>query len=157
VLELIKGRIARRSLDLSTKLSVFWADETFSIGRFPPLDRIDYLDHRIPLLERRRLLPERPTLGQVRSYLSGEPLTTWRRQATRLASLAALAPEDHKAYLRALLYPARFLYSWETGKVASNDDAVGYVERRALPCLDVTLVRRALDCRNAGQDASPLF
>src|SRR5262249_17266819 len=80
VLELIKGRIARRSLDLSTKLSVFWADETFSIGRFPPLDRIDYLDHRIPLLERRRLLPERPTLGQVRSYLSGEPLTNWRRQ-----------------------------------------------------------------------------
>src|SRR5262249_25564103 len=139
------------------RLSVFWADAAFSIGRFPPLDRIDYLDHALPLLERRRLLPQRPSLGQVRSYLSGDPLTNWWRQASRLATLAELAPEDHKAYLRALLYAARFMYSWDTGKVTSNDEAVAYIESRTLPGLNVALVRRALDCRNACQEPSPLF
>jgi hypothetical protein len=157
VLGLIGGQTARLCPQLAPRLSVFWADEDFSVGRFPPLDRIDYLDHGLPLLERRRLQPERPTLRQVRSYLSGDPLTGWSRMASRLAALAELAPEDHKAYLRAILYPARFLYSWDTGKVASNDDAVAYVENRATPGLNVALIRRALDCRNASQDPSLLF
>jgi len=46
---------------------------------------------------------------------------------------------------------------WDTGKVASNDDAVAYVENRATPGLNVALIRRALDCRNASQDPSLLF
>src|SRR3974390_231072 len=37
--------------DWGPKVSVFWADRHFSGGRFPPLDRIDYLDHAVALLE----------------------------------------------------------------------------------------------------------
>jgi predicted nucleotidyltransferase len=156
-LELVRQKAAIGWPDLAPRLSLFWSDETFSSGRFPPLDRIDYLDHGLPVLERRRLLPQRPTLLQVRSYLSGAPLTNWRRQVLRLTALAELAPDDHKAYLRALLYPARFLYSWETGTVASNDEAVACLDSRAPPGVNVDLIRRALDCRNATQDPSPLF
>jgi hypothetical protein len=42
------------------------------------------------------------------------------------ASLDALGPRDHKAYLRTLLYPARLVYSWSMGRIASNDDAVAF-------------------------------
>ena|SRR5579863_5809979 len=28
------------------KVSVFWTDRRFAVGRFPPLDRLDYLDRR---------------------------------------------------------------------------------------------------------------
>ena len=58
-----------RSADWGTKVSVFWADRNFSLGRFPPLDRIDYLDHAIALIERERLRPPRPTLDEIRRYL----------------------------------------------------------------------------------------
>jgi hypothetical protein len=30
---------------LAAKLSLFWTDRSLSAGRFPPLDRIDYLDN----------------------------------------------------------------------------------------------------------------
>jgi hypothetical protein len=156
-LDFVRRRIAARSPELEPRLSLFWADETFAAGRFPQLDRIDYLDHRLPLLERRSSLPLRPTLRAVRDYLGGEPLRNWSLQAMRLSALKELAAEDHKAYLRALLYPARFLYSWETGKVASNDDAVAYVATRTPPNLNVALIKRALECRNAGRDPTLLF
>jgi predicted nucleotidyltransferase len=156
-LDLVKGRIAERSPELAPRLSLFWADATFSTGRFPPLDRIDYLDHRRPLAERRSVLPMRPTLRAVRDYLGGEPLRSWSQRAMRLAALDVLGTEDHKPYLRALLYPARFLYSWDTGRVASNDEAVAYTEMRAVAGIDSGLIARALACRVAGADPSTLF
>ena len=136
---------------------MFWADEAFSTGRLPPLDRIDYLDYGVPLLQRRHVLPKRPTRLEVRSYLMAEPLRKWSREAMRLSSLQELPPEDHKAYLRALLYPARFLYSWQTGTVASNDDAVDFVARHKLAGPGIDLITRAVHCRNAGADPSDLF
>jgi hypothetical protein len=54
-----------------------------------------------------------------------------------------LAPDDHKRYLRTLLYPARLLYSWKTGNVASNDDTVAYIESRNLVGGEVDLIARA--------------
>jgi hypothetical protein len=153
----VNGRMALCSPVLAPKVSLFWTDATFSAGRFPPLDRIDYLDHRVVLLERRRVLPERPTLLEVRTYLSADPLRKWSEEAMRLTALPELLPHDQRLYLRALLYPARFLYSWETGNVASNDDAVAYVERRNLAGSDADLLRRALRCRNAEEDISLLF
>jgi hypothetical protein len=155
--DLVNEKAALHSAFFSERLSLFWADENFSAGRFPPLDRIDYLDHRVPLLERRRAMPARPALREVRSYLGAEPLRNWSQQAMRFSSLEALAVDDHKRYLRALLYPARFLYSWETGKVASNDDGVAYIEESNLIGSDIDIVARALRCRNDGGDPSPLF
>ena len=138
-------------------LSLFWSDRAFLIGRFPPLDQVDLIDHAVTLRERVRVRPVRPTRQQIRSYLRGEPLRNWSDQVLRFATLDALAAEDNKRYLRALLYPARFLLSWETGTIASNDDAVAFLENRADIALDLDLMKRALRCRNQGSDADALF
>jgi hypothetical protein len=45
----------------------------FSLGRFPPLDRIDYIDHAVVLAERERVRPVRPTLEEIQHYLVGAP------------------------------------------------------------------------------------
>jgi hypothetical protein len=153
-------RVARRAAEqspaLAGKLSLFWTDENFTAGRFPPLDRLDYLDHAAPLLERRRVQPARPSRAEVRAYLAGEPFRNWTRQVERLSALEALSGDDHKRYLRALLYPARFIYSWETGAMGSNDTAVAFLKGRS-DGLDLDLITRALDCRNRGEDPLPLF
>ena len=139
------------------KVSVFWADRHFSIGRFPPLDRIDYLDHAIVLIERECVKPARPTLTEIRQYLSGEPFASWVDRARSFAAANVLEPYDHKAYLRTLLYPARFCYSWMTGLMGSNDEAVAFVNKRPPAQLNVGLITHALECRQTGGDPDLLF
>jgi len=145
------------SPELAAKLSLFWADRNFSVGRFPPLDRVDLVDHAVALVERERIRPPRPNLWEVRSYLAGFPFESWADGARRFASLAALEARDHKPYLRALLYPARFLFSWMTGRMGSNEEAVAFVLAQAPPGLDLELVAGALQCRRAASDPDPLF
>jgi predicted nucleotidyltransferase len=145
------------SSELAAKLSIFWTDRTFSAGRFPPLDRADYLDHGVTLIERERVTPPRPGLAEVRAYLTGKPFEAWSQGAAQFAALASLEPKSHKPYLRAHLYPARFVYSFMTGRVGSNDAAVEWLKDRALPGLDVALIAEALDCRRAAADPDTLF
>jgi predicted nucleotidyltransferase len=156
-LERMRDRAAEIAPAHAAKLSLFWADRAFSIGRFPPLDRLDYLDHLVPLVERERVRPARPTIAEVRAYLAGQPFTSWADGARRFAALATLAPDNHKPYLRALLYPARFVYSWRTGRMASNDDAVDFLNHHAPAGLDADLVARALECRQLASDPDHLF
>ena len=73
----------------------------------------------------------------------------------RFAIAEALDPKDHKAYLRTLLYPGRFCYSWMSGRMGSNDDAVAFLGKAHPARLDVSLITRALQCRQA--DADPNF
>jgi hypothetical protein len=145
------------SHDMAPKLSVFWTDRAFGLGRFPPLDRADYLDHAVAVFERECVTPPRPSLAEVRAYLTGAPFANWSTAATEFAVSAALDPKDRKAYLRALLYPARFAFSFMTGRMASNDDAVAWLRDHAPAGLDVALIRRALDCRRAAEDPDALF
>ena len=145
------------SADWGPKLSVFWTDRHFSIGRFPLLDRIDYLDHAIVLMERERARPARPSLAEIRQYLRGEPFANWANLARSFAAADVLDPMHRKAYLRTLLYPARFCYSWTTGLMGSNDDAVAFVNERPLAQLDADLITRALQCRKAAGDPDALF
>ena len=145
------------SAEWGPKLSVFWADRHFSTGRFPPLDRIDYLDHAIVLMEREHVKPARPTLTEIRAYLRGEPFASWADRARSFAAAEMLEPCDRRAYLRTLLYPARFCYSWTTGLMVSNDDAVAFVNERPPVRLDVDLITRALECRRIGCDPDALF
>jgi hypothetical protein len=156
-LDHMRGQAVLLSPDWSSKVSVFWSDRHFSLGRFPPLDRIDYLDHSIPLMERERVRPPRPTIEDVRQYLGGAPLTDWITKAQRFTSAAMLEQKDHKAYLRTLLYPGRFCYSWLTGRIGSNDDAVDFLGERPVPGLDVDLIARALQCRQTASDPDALF
>ncbi len=148
---------ARLSHALAPKLSLFWTNRSFAIGRFPPLDRADYLDHGVVLVERERVQPSRPTLEEVRDYLRGRPFANWAERARKFAALDHLEAEDHKPYLRAHLYPARFVYSWMTGKMVSNDVAVEFVHESRPAGLDVDVVAQALQCRLEAADPNGLF
>jgi hypothetical protein len=143
--------------DLAPKLSLFWTDREFIKGRFPPLDRIDYLEHAVALVERLAVRPTRPTLEEVRAYLEGRPFEVWAERAAHFATLDRLEASDHKPYLRAHLYPARFVFSWMTGDIASNDTAVGYLGENAPDGLDVALIGQALSCRHQASDPDGLF
>lgn len=156
VLVTIQAEAAALSADFAAKLSVFWTDRRFSLGRFPIPDRIDYLDHRAALLEREPILPPRPSLEDMRCYLRGAPFVKWATIVKRFASSDVLHPRDRKPYLRALLYPARFAYSWKTGRIAANDTAVTYMSERSMAGFDLTLMKRAIQCRETGLDPDPL-
>jgi predicted nucleotidyltransferase len=145
------------SAEWGPKLSVFWTDRHFRLGRFPPLDRIDYLDHAVVLTERERLRPVRPALDEIRNYLADAPFANWTKQVRHFATAKTLERTERKAYLRTLLYPGRFCYSWMTGRMGSNDDAVAYLHDTPPARLDVGLVASALRCRNAGADPDALF
>jgi predicted nucleotidyltransferase len=157
ILASVQAEAAALSAAFAAKLSIFWTDRRFSDGRFPILDRIDYLDHRTALLESERILPPRPSLEEIRCYLRGAPFMNWATTAKRFASSDVFDPKDQKAYLRALLYPARFAYSWTTGRIAGNDAAVTYMIERNPAGFDLALINRAILCRNAGLDPDSLF
>jgi predicted nucleotidyltransferase len=156
-LDRMRSEAAALSTDWGPKLSVFWTDRHFSCGRFPLLDRMDYLDHALMLAERECVRPERPTLEEIQRYLRGAPFANWADRARRFAASQTLEPRDHKAYLRTLLYPGRFCYSWMTGRIGSNDDAVAFLSRTRPEWLDVSLIARALQCRYAAADPDSLF
>ena len=153
----LQSRAIALSADWGSRISIFWADRHFSLGRFPPLDRIDYLDHALLLMERERIRPTRPTLTDVREYLRGAPLTSWVDRARGFVAAERLDPSDRKAYLRTLLYPARFCFSWMTGRMGSNDEAVAFVNERTPARLDVFLIKRALELRRDAADPDVLF
>ena len=155
-IDLVNRKVAARSVPLASRLSLFWTDRYFCMGRFPPLDRVDYIDHAITVLERRHVRPRRPTLSEIRAYLSAEPFQKWSRQALLLSALSELTVDQYKRFLRALLYPARFLFSWETGAIGSNDEAVAFLQGR-MPEIDLDVIVRALHCRNQGEDPQRLF
>jgi len=56
-LDRLRSGAVALSADWGPKVSIFWADRQFSLGRFPPLDRVDYLDHAVVLMERERVRP----------------------------------------------------------------------------------------------------
>jgi predicted nucleotidyltransferase len=157
LLDQARGEAVALSAEWGPKLSVFWADRHFSVGRFPPLDRIDYLDRPVVLLERERVQPARPALEDIRHYLRGAPFANWADRARQLTAAAHLEPKDRKAYLRALLYPARFCLSYLTGRMGSNDDGVAFLREQRLPGLDLASIESALQCRHAAADPDPLF
>jgi predicted nucleotidyltransferase len=153
----LRGVAAECDTTLSQKLSVFWSDRGFTIGRFPALDRVDYRDHAVVLTERERVLPVRPTLDEIRVYLSGAPFANWTENAHRFAGMSALAPGDHKLFIRTLLYPARLVYSWSRGLMGSNDDAVAFTCEHPPPGMNTDILARALTYRQAAADPDDLF
>ena len=153
----LKNEAVALSGDWGSKVSIFWADRHFSLGRFPPLDRVDYLDHSVTLMEREPSRPPRPTLEEIRQYLRGPIFATWVDRARSFAGAETLEPKDHKMYLRTILYPGRFCFSWMTGCISSNDDAVMFLSASPVPGLDFDLIARALRCREAAADADVLF
>ncbi|MGZ3773280.1 MAG: nucleotidyltransferase domain-containing protein [Pseudobdellovibrionaceae bacterium] len=130
-LEKIKIESSTWNKDLSSKVSLFWTDKTFISGRFPILDQIDYLDHRIALFEKKIAVPERPALHDVRKYLLDHPMDYWREKSKYYFELKIWSPKETKEFVRCLLYPARFTYTYSTGLMTSNDIAVNYIKELA--------------------------
>jgi hypothetical protein len=101
--------------------------------------------------------PARPSQAEIRAYLRGMPFANWAAEVRRFVGLDRLSAEARKPYLRAHLYPARFIYSWSTGAMGSNDEAVAFLRTNAPPGLELGPIERALKCRQDSQDPDPLF
>ena len=84
-------------------------------------------------------------------------MANWTEAARRFAATTTLEPKDRKAFLRAILYPARFCYSWLTGRMGSNDEAVAFLAETPQKGLDIALIKRALECRRSDADPDALF
>ena len=153
----LRSLAAERDAALGQKLSLFWSDRHFTIGRFPPLDRADYLDHAMVLTERERIRPAPPTRDEIRLYLKGAPFANWMENADRFAAMDVLTPSDHKAFIRTLLYPARLVYSWTTGRMGSNDEAVAFTCEHPPPGVNTDILTKALAYRRAAADPDALF
>jgi predicted nucleotidyltransferase len=156
-LEVIKAESEAIAPDLAHRVSLFWSDCEFSKGRFPPLDRLDYLEHAVALYEVEKVVIPKPDLEEVRTYLRGAPFEQWAERGTVFSTQSALDPDDRKSYLKTHLYPARFAFSWVTGQIASNDAALAYLHDHPLARLDMDLLDRALACRHAADDPDILF
>lgn len=153
----IKQLAAKHSSDLAQKLSIFWTDRNLKIGRLPVLDRLDLIDHGRALFEREKLALPRPGMQEIRDYLVGRPYESWVVRAREFVTVNALLPAGRKAYLRALLYPARFCYSWCEATIGSNDEAVQLLKYTKPVGMDLDLIERALRCRQAAEDPDELF
>ena len=116
---------------LSDRLSVFWGSFTTlsgvtSLGRFPPLDRLD-------LKQFGRLLAGRDVRAQLRSPTRKELVVSSAEFALRrlsrpdvmahLRDPVALASAATKPLTKHVLYPVRFLFTASTGQVGMNDEA----------------------------------
>ena len=157
MLEGMRSFAKSMSPDLASKISLFWSDRSFVTGWFPPLDRLAYLDHSMIVMERVAVRPDRPTLENIRDYLCGAPFENWDKAARKFAQMQELEEQNHKAFLRAFLYAARFVFSWATGKMASNDDAMAFIRAEPQRGLDVPLLEQAFQIRLDAADPDPLF
>lgn len=142
---------------LAYRVSLFWSDSEFSVGRFPPLDRLDYIEHAIALKEDKKVIAPKPDSAEIRAYLRSAPIKQWANRGTVFSRQSELDLNDQKSFLKTHLYPARFAFSWVTAQIGSNDTALEYLHDHPVEGLDMELLDRALACRNAAADPDILF
>lgn len=139
------------------RLSVFWGNPDHTWGRLPVLDRVDLIDHGVPLLSANRPDLERPDEVSIRQALLHSVANSWEPHTKALSGLSELKQEDRKPFIRCLLYPARLIYTWDRLRIASNDRAVEYLEQVEPPELDLEPIRLALECRHERCTPEELF
>jgi hypothetical protein len=158
--------------ELAARLSVFWGTPAtlrgeHEGGRFPPLDRLDLIENGRLLagVDLRRGLPH-PTADELMitgAQFALDFLAGVRGDPTHLVGdLGSLRPTTHEAVeeirnpdlllargvrrvTKLVLFPVRFMFTAETGRVGTNDEAVGWYLAENAPAK--TLVRAALDWR----------
>jgi hypothetical protein len=69
-------------------------------------DRLDLLDHGVPLLHSHRAEFRRPGKDEVRQELRQSIERSWKPKIGEPSQLAQPEPRDRKPYIRAILYPA---------------------------------------------------
>jgi hypothetical protein len=139
------------------KLSVFWGNPEFTWGRLPNLDRLDLLDHGAPLLNSHKPQFRRPTKQEIRDELLRSIERSWKPRLPELSALTELLAENRKPYIRAILYAARLIYSWDNFAMDSNDRAVEYLHQVQPPGLDLEPIDMALACRQEKCKAEDVF
>ena len=143
--------------ELGKKLSVFWGNPAFSWGRLPILDRLDLLDHGVPIMDHHKADFPRPTRLEVHQALRESIEKSWRPRIPELQALTRLEAKDRKPYVRAILYAARLIFTWDTLRVDSNDRAVEYLHQVRPPGLDLESIERALACRRGQCTVEEVF
>lgn len=144
-------------LDLGKKLSVFWGNPEYDWGRLPMIDRLDLLDHGVALLNGIQPAFRRPSADEIHREQLQSIEKSWKPRLPELGRLIALEPKDRKPYIRAVLYAARLIYTWDKLAVASNDRAVEYLHEIEPAGLDLAPIDRALACRNGECAAEDVF
>jgi hypothetical protein len=139
------------------KLSIFWGNPEFAWGRLPVIDRLDMLDHGVPLLRGMKPTFRRPTKDEIHQEQLQSIERSWKSRLPELNRLTALELNDRKPYIRAILYAARLIYTWDNLAVASNDRAVEYLHQVQPPGFDLKPIDMALACRNEKCTAEDVF
>ena len=143
--------------DYGKKLSVFWGNPDFTWGRLPVIDRLDLLDHGVPLLRGVKPAFRRPTKNEIHQEQLDSIERSWKSRLPELSRLTTLEPKDRKPYIRAILYAARLIYTWDNLTVESNDRAVEYLHQVQPIDLDLKPIDMALACRNEKCTAEDVF
>lgn len=143
--------------DYGKKLSVFWGNPEFNWGRLPVIDRIDLLDHGVPLLRGVQPKFHRPTEDEIHQEQLQSIERSWKPRLPELSRLTTLEAKDRKPYIRAILYAARLIYTWDNLAVDSNDRAVDYLHQVQPSGLDLKPIDMALACRNEKCTAEDVF
>jgi hypothetical protein len=143
--------------ELGKKLSVFWGNPVFSWGRLPIIDRLDLLDHGIPIMGHHKADFLRPTRVEIHQALRESIEKSWQPRIPELQALTRLEAKDRKPYVRGILYAARLIFTWDKLRVDSNDRAVEYLHQVRPPGLDLESVDRALACRRGQCTAEEVF
>ena len=104
----------------------------------------DLLDHGVPLLHGRKPEFRRPTAEEIHREQLQSIERSWRSRLPDLSRLTRLEAKDRKPYIRALLYPARLIYTWDNLVVGSNDCAVEYLHAIGPQGVDLRLIDAAL-------------
>jgi hypothetical protein len=148
-----------KSLDAEygKKLSVFWGNPEFTWGRLPNLDRLDLLDHGVTLLNGHKPQFRRPTKEAIHDELLRSIEKSWQPRLPELNALTELVPANRKPYIRAILYAARLIYSWDNLAMESNDSAVEYLHEVKPESLDLKPIDMALACRSGRCSADDVF
>jgi hypothetical protein len=139
------------------KLSVFWGNPEFTWGRLPMIDRLDLLDHGVPLLRGIKPNFRRPNKDEIHQEQLQSIERSWKSRLPELRRLTILELKERKPYIRAILYAARLIYTWDTLKVDSNDRAVEYLHQVQPRGLDLKPIDMALACRNGQCAAEDVF
>jgi predicted nucleotidyltransferase len=139
------------------KLSVFWGNPEFTWGRLPVIDRIDLLDHGVPLLRGVKAIFRRPSKGEIHEEQLQSIERSWKSRLPELSQLMRLEAKDRKPYIRGILYAARLIYTWDNLAVDSNDRAVAYLHQVQPEGVDLKPIDMALACRNEKCSVEDVF
>ncbi len=195
----LKDRVTLRSVgkaartggsELHQRLSVFWGTPgtlqgRSRGGRFPPLDRLDLIEHgRLLAGTDVRESIARPVQAELLvagaefalGYLAGDPGVAQRLRrlaargrdpVTEFRTPEVLLSRGNRRVTKVVLFPVRFLYTAATGQVGTNAAAVEhYLAGRPVPAAE--LVSAALVWRHEppandaaaallGQELLPLY